>query len=158
MIIAFVVLGSVGVFFNGAAAVMFVYAAAGVGRFASRARAQRWLIGMTVIMVGLFVVSAIPLLYRVASFAFPLAFVWIVGHQVIEAVERERKAAQLRVDSACAERLARDALAEVRAAVSGWRHHALDVEFDAARDALAARRVRGCTPQAGSPTPPMCGC
>jgi two-component system sensor histidine kinase DesK len=39
------------------------------------------------------------------------------------------------------EQLARDALTEVRAAVSGWRHHALDTEIDVARDVLTAAGV-----------------
>jgi two-component system, NarL family, sensor histidine kinase DesK len=39
------------------------------------------------------------------------------------------------------ERLARGALTEVRAAVSGWRHHALDTEIDIARAALTAAGV-----------------
>ena len=39
------------------------------------------------------------------------------------------------------EQLARDALTEVRAAVSGWRHHALDTEIDIAHDALTAAGV-----------------
>lgn len=39
------------------------------------------------------------------------------------------------------EEIARDALSEVRSAVSGWRHHALDTEIDAARAALAAADV-----------------
>lgn len=39
------------------------------------------------------------------------------------------------------EELARGALDEVRSTVSGWRHHALDVEIDAARAALAAADV-----------------
>jgi two-component system sensor histidine kinase DesK len=39
------------------------------------------------------------------------------------------------------EQLARDALTEVRAAVSGWRHHALDTEIDIARDVLTAAGV-----------------
>ncbi|MET7395412.1 histidine kinase [Dactylosporangium sp. NPDC005572] len=39
------------------------------------------------------------------------------------------------------EQLARDALTEVRAAVSGWRHHALDTEIDFARDVLTAAGV-----------------
>jgi len=39
------------------------------------------------------------------------------------------------------EQLARDALTEVRAAVSGWRHYALDTEIDIARDVLTAAGV-----------------
>lgn len=193
VIAAFVVVASIGVFFNGGAAVLFVYAAALAGRFASRTRAHRWMIGMTVIMLGLFAVSPIPLLYRVSSFALPVAFVWIIGHQVILDIERQRESARLRIDNARIERLAtlgereriardlhdlighsltgvvvraqlirrltesdparaareaeaveqiaRDALTEVREAVSGWRHHALDVEIDAARAALTAAGV-----------------
>ena len=41
-------------------------------------------------------------------------------------------------EAADVERLARDALTEVRSAVSGWRHHALDTEIDIARDVLTA--------------------
>lgn len=191
--VAFAVLGTVGVWFNGGASVFFVFAAANAGTFTPRSRARRWLVGLTGVLVVLILLSPLPLLYRFASFAFPLAFVWIVGHQVIDAVERERDAARLRVDNARVERLttlsereriardlhdllghtltgivvraqlierladadparaareasdieqlARDALAEVRATVSGWRHHALDAEVDAARDALAAAGV-----------------
>lgn len=39
------------------------------------------------------------------------------------------------------EDIARDALSQVRSAVSGWRHHALDAELDAARGALTAAGV-----------------
>ena len=44
-------------------------------------------------------------------------------------------------EAADVERLARDALTEVRSAVSGWRHHALDTEIDVARDVLTAAGV-----------------
>lgn len=191
--VAFGVLGAIGVWFNGGAAVFFVYAAANAGTFAPRSRAQRWLAGLTGVLVVLIVVSPIPMPYRIAAFAFPLAFVWIVGYQVMQDAERDREAARLRVDNARIERLAtlgereriardlhdllghtltgivvraqliervatrdpsraareasdieqmaRDALTEVRATVSGWRHHALDTELDAARNALGAAGV-----------------
>jgi two-component system, NarL family, sensor histidine kinase DesK len=45
-------------------------------------------------------------------------------------------------EAADIEQIARGALAEVRSTVSGWRHHALDAELDAARAALAAAGVR----------------
>lgn len=188
--IAFAALGVVGVWFNGGASVFFVYAAATSGGLAPRERAQRWLFGLTATLIVLILLSPIPLLYRAASFAFPLAFVWIVGRQVIADHEREREAARLRIDNARIERLAtlgereriardlhdllghtltgilvraqlierlagadpdravaeageiermaRGALGEVRSTVSGWRHHALDAELDAARATLAA--------------------
>lgn len=44
-------------------------------------------------------------------------------------------------EAAGIEDLARDALSEVRSTVSGWRHHALDAEIDAARAALTAADV-----------------
>jgi two-component system sensor histidine kinase DesK len=49
--------------------------------------------------------------------------------------------ARAAAEAADVEQLARDALTEVRAAVSGWRHHALDTEIDIARDVLAAAGV-----------------
>ena len=49
--------------------------------------------------------------------------------------------ARAAAEAADVEQLARDALTEVRAAVSGWRHHALDTEIDFARDVLTAAGV-----------------
>lgn len=49
--------------------------------------------------------------------------------------------ARAAAEAADVEKLARNALTEVRAAVSGWRHHALDTEVDIARDVLAAAGV-----------------
>jgi len=49
--------------------------------------------------------------------------------------------ARAAAEAADVEQLARDALAEVRAAVSGWRHHALDSEILSARDVLGAAGV-----------------
>ena len=50
--------------------------------------------------------------------------------------------ARAAAEAADLEAIARDALAEVRAAVSGWRHHALDAEIDIARDVLTAAGVK----------------
>ncbi|WNB84636.1 sensor histidine kinase [Cellulomonas sp. ATA003] len=50
--------------------------------------------------------------------------------------------ARAAAEAAHVEQLARDALTEVRAAVSGWRHHALDTEIDIARDVLTAAGVQ----------------
>src|SRR5690606_40108827 len=64
----------------------------------------------------------------------------VVRAQLIRKVapsDPERAAAE----AADVERLARDALTEVRSAVSGWRHHALDTEIDVARDVLTAAGV-----------------
>ena len=49
--------------------------------------------------------------------------------------------ARAAAEAADVEQLARDALTEVRSAVSGWRHHALDTEIDIARDVLTAAGV-----------------
>lgn len=73
--LGFAALGVLGVWFNGGASVFFVYAAAASGGLAPRERAQRWLLGLTATLVVLILLSPIPLLYRAAAFAFPLAFV-----------------------------------------------------------------------------------
>jgi two-component system sensor histidine kinase DesK len=73
----------------------------------------------------------------------------LLGHTLTGIVVRAqliRKLAQSEparaaAEAADVEQLARGALTEVRAAVSGWRHHALDTELDGARDALAAAGV-----------------
>jgi two-component system sensor histidine kinase DesK len=73
----------------------------------------------------------------------------LLGHTLTGIVVRAqliRKVAPSDPERAAAEatdveHLARDALTEVRAAVSGWRHHALDTEIDIARDVLTAAGV-----------------
>ena len=64
----------------------------------------------------------------------------VVRAQLIRRVA-EADPARAVAEAADVERLARDALTEVRATVSGWRHHALDTEIDHARDVLAAAGV-----------------
>lgn len=49
--------------------------------------------------------------------------------------------ARAAAEAADVEQLAREALTEVRAAVSGWRHHALDTEIGIARDVLTVAGV-----------------
>jgi two-component system sensor histidine kinase DesK len=183
-------LGVATVWFNIAATVFLVYAAAFVAGAASRRTAHRWFIGLTVLLLLLASASAIPMPFRLAAFAAPILLVWLIGNSVMTDADNLREAARLRVDNvrierlaalgereriardlhdllghtltgivvraqlirkvtpsdparAAAEateveRLARDALTEVRAAVSGWRHHALDTEIDFARDVLTA--------------------
>lgn len=73
----------------------------------------------------------------------------LLGHTLTGIVVRAqliRKVAPSDPERAAAEatdveHLARDALTEVRAAVSGWRHHALETEIDIARDVLTAAGV-----------------
>lgn len=191
---AFVIAGAIAVWFNAGAAVFFVYAAALAGTFEPRARAQRWLLGLSGAVVALALTSPVPMPYRLLTFGFPLVLVWMIGNEVMADAERQREAARLRVDNARIERLAtlsereriardlhdllghsltgvlvraqlirrladtdpqraareaadieqiaRGALAEVRSTVSGWRHHALDAEVEAARAALAAADVK----------------
>lgn len=64
----------------------------------------------------------------------------VVRAQLIRKVA-ESDPARAATEAADVEQLARGALAEVRATVSGWRHHALDTEIDHARDVLAAAGV-----------------
>jgi two-component system sensor histidine kinase DesK len=193
VILAFAVLGTVGVWVNGGAAVFFVFAASYAGELTPRSRARRWLVGLTGVLLALTLLSSIPIPYRIVAFGPALAFVWIVGHQVMDALDRDREARHLRIDNARVERLAtlgereriardlhdllghtltgivvraeliqrvaasdpgraasaaadvetiaRDALSEVRSAVTGWRHHALDAEIDVACDVLTAAGV-----------------
>lgn len=187
------VLGGATVWFNTAATVFMVYAAAFVAGAASRRTAHRWFIGLTVLLVLLAAASPIPMPFRLAAFAAPVVLVWLIGNWSMTDVDNLREAARLRVDNVRIERLAtlgereriardlhdllghtltgivvraqlirkiapsdparaaneasdveqlaRDALTEVRAAVSGWRHYALDTEIDFARDVLTAAGV-----------------
>src|SRR5262245_20684631 len=185
------VLGVATVWFNSAATVFMVYAAAFVAGAASRRTAHRWFIGLTVLL--LLLAAASPMPFRLAAFAAPIVLVWLIGIWAMTDVDNSRESARLRVDNVRIERLAtlgereriardlhdllghtltgivvraqlirkvapsdparaaaeatdveqlaRDALTEVRAAVSGWRHHALDTEIDIARDVLTAAGV-----------------
>ena len=191
--IALVAVAVIAVWFNGGASVLFVYAAGFAGTFAPRERAQRWLVGLTVLLGASAAVSPIPLVYRVVAYTMPLILIWIVGNETMSEAERERETAALRVDNARIahlatmserERIARDlhdvlgqsltgivlraqlaqklvevdpkraieeaaaleetarlALAEVRAAVTGWRHVSLQQELVVAGEALAAAGV-----------------
>jgi two-component system sensor histidine kinase DesK len=186
-------LGAATVWFNTAATVFMVYAAAFVAGAASRRTAHRWFIGLTVLLVLLASASPIPMPFRLAAFVAPIVLVWLIGSSVMTDVENQRESARLRIENVRIERLAtlgereriardlhdllghtltgivvraqlirkvapsdparaaaeasdveqlaREALAEVRAAVSGWRHHALDTEIDIARDVLTAAGV-----------------
>ncbi|HSK97532.1 MAG TPA: histidine kinase [Euzebyales bacterium] len=64
----------------------------------------------------------------------------VVRAQLIRKVAPDDPA-RAAAEAADVERLARNALTEVRAAVSGWRHHALDTEIDHAREVLTAAGV-----------------
>ncbi|HSK98594.1 MAG TPA: sensor histidine kinase [Euzebyales bacterium] len=192
-IVALTAAGIVAVWFNAGAAVFFVYAAAFAGRLEPRTYAQRWILGLSGIVVVLALLSPVPMPYRLLTFGFPLVLVWMIGGEVMADAERQRESVRLRVDNQRIERLAtltereriardlhdllghsltgvlvraqlirrladsdpqrvvleaadieqiaRNALAEVRSTVSGWRQHALDAEIDAARAGLAAAGV-----------------
>lgn len=191
--VAFAVLGTAAVWVNPGASVFFVYAAAFASTFESQSHAQRWHLGLSVVLVVVALASPVPMPWRLLVFGFPLLFVWVIGGEVMTSVQQDREAARLRVDNAriehmatlgereriardmhdllghsltgivvraqlirrladsdpervareagTLEQIARDALAQVRSAVSGWRHHALDSEVEAARAALAAADV-----------------
>jgi len=188
-----VALGLIAVGFNAGASVLFVYAAAFAGASEPRRYAVRWLIGLTVLVGFLALVSPLPMPYRLVSMGPPLLFIWIIGALTMEETERERDAVRLRLDNARIEHLAtvaereriardlhdllghsltsvvvraqlaqrladadpgraaqeateiegiaRKALDEVRAAVSGWRQASLDAELDVAQTMLDAVNV-----------------
>ncbi|WP_199433222.1 sensor histidine kinase [Qaidamihabitans albus] len=70
----------------------------------------------------------------------------LLGHSLTAVVMRAQligvDPARARTEAAEIERTAREALTEVRAAVSGWRQASLDEELDAARTALVGAGVR----------------
>jgi two-component system sensor histidine kinase DesK len=190
---AFALLGVTMVWVNASASVFFIYAAGSAGTFASRARAYRWFIALTLALIVMLFVSPVPMPFRLMAFAFPIVLVWMIGFSVAEDAEQARESRRLRIDNARIERLAtlgereriardlhdllghtltgivvraqliqrvaasdpgraaseaadvetiaRDALSEVRSAVTGWRHHALDAEIDVACDVLTAAGV-----------------
>lgn len=91
---------------NSGASVLFVYAAAFAGSYLPRPAATRWLVGLTALTGVLATLSPVPLPYRVAAFAPPLIFIWVVGMASLGEAEREREAARLRVENARIEHLA----------------------------------------------------
>ena len=76
-------LGVATVWFNIAATVFLVYAAAFVAGAASRRTAHRWFIGLTVLLLLLASASAIPMPFRLAAFAAPILLVWLIGNSVM---------------------------------------------------------------------------
>jgi len=175
--------------FNSGASVLFVYAAGAAGRCENRTNAIRWFIGLTILLLGLSVVTPAPMPWRLFSVIPSLIFIWVVGLVCLEEGERSRVAAELRLrnariehlatinereriardlhdllghsltavvmraqligadpsravaEAAEIERTARDALAEVRNALTGWRQASLDREVETARGALACLDV-----------------
>ena len=98
-------LGTLATLFNVGASVLLVYAAAMAAQ-RDRRFLLRWLIGLSLLIACLAVVSPVPFPYRLWGVAPSLVFVWIVGFAAREQAERDREAERLRIDSARAEQLA----------------------------------------------------
>ena len=91
---------------NAGASVLFVYAAAFAGSYMPRREATRWLLGLTALLGAVAMLSTIPFPYRIAAYAPPLLFVWVIGIITMEEADRERESARLRVDNTRIEHLA----------------------------------------------------
>lgn len=98
-------LGAAATMVNIGGSVLFVFAAAMAGAY-ERRRAMRWLIGLTIGIVVLAGISLVPPPYSIWGVLPSLIFVWIVGVTVQEDAERQREAAQLRIDNVRIEHLA----------------------------------------------------
>lgn len=92
--------------FNAGMAVLFVYAAATAGISESRRVALRWFIGLTMLVGLLGLVSSVPMPWRLWGVIPPLLFIWVIGLIMLEEVERERAATELRQRNARIEHLA----------------------------------------------------
>lgn len=101
-----VVLGIAAVPFNSGATVLFVYAAAFAAETQSRRATIRWLGALTLLIVALSLVSAVPMPWRLFSFVPAGIFVWVVGVTVLKDAEERRAARGLRVENARIEHLA----------------------------------------------------
>jgi two-component system sensor histidine kinase DesK len=100
------VLGALLTPFNSGAAVLFVYAAASAGVSESRRSALRWLLGLSILVSFMMVVSPVPMPWRLVGLLPSLLFLWIVGTMQIGQAERERAETELRIRNARIEHLA----------------------------------------------------
>ena len=101
-----VALGIAAVPFNSGATVLFVYAAAFAAETQSRRATIRWLGALTLLIVALALVSAVPMPWRLFSFVPAGIFVWVVGVTVLKDAEERLAARGLRVENARIEHLA----------------------------------------------------
>ena len=94
------VLGVVVLSFNTGGGVFLIYAAAAAASHRERPRAMRWLVGLSLLIALLALVSPAPVLFRLLSFLPVLLFIWVVGMACMDDRERDVEAARLRVDNA----------------------------------------------------------
>lgn len=100
------VLGAVLTPFNTGMAVLFVYVAAAVGVTEQRSVALRAYGGLTLLIAAFTVVSTVPMPWRIWPLLPNVLLIWVIGLIQLEAAERERDAADLRVRNAHIEHLA----------------------------------------------------
>jgi two-component system, NarL family, sensor histidine kinase DesK len=75
---------------NGGANVLLVYAAAFAGSWVSRPQAIRWFAGLTVLVVGLALVSPIEMPWRLFTFVPTLVLIWTIGTITLTHAEEAR--------------------------------------------------------------------
>jgi two-component system, NarL family, sensor histidine kinase DesK len=92
--------------FNGGAGVLVVFAAAFVASQAPRHETVRWLVGMTVLLLGFAVAADLPVTFAAISYGPSAVFVWVVGLAAHGDAERLREASALRVENARVRHLA----------------------------------------------------
>lgn len=109
-LVATIVLATAASMVNIGAAVLFVYAAAmAAGDADDGPDAWRWLVGLSLLMGLIAIVSPVEYPYRVWALAPSFVFSWIIGLQVRGEVERDREAQRLRIDNVRVEQLATSA-------------------------------------------------
>lgn len=86
--------------FNGGATVLFIYAAAFAGSFATRRIALRWFAGLSLLTIALGAVSPVPLPFALFVFAAPIFFIWVVGLSCLDEAGRREESRRLRIDNA----------------------------------------------------------
>lgn len=104
-LICTVVLGVAATVVNVGGSVLFVYAGVMAAYLYGR-RGLHWLVGLSLLMGLLAVVSFVPHPYRLLGILPSFAFLWIIGLQEQDAAERERDAERLRIDNVRIEQLA----------------------------------------------------
>ncbi|GAA1941030.1 sensor histidine kinase [Kitasatospora viridis] len=88
-IVPMAVIGALATPFNGAASVLFIYAAAAAANTLPWQVARRWLAGLTVLDCATALLSQVPVPYRLLGFASAFVMIWVVG--LLELRQRDRR-------------------------------------------------------------------
>jgi two-component system sensor histidine kinase DesK len=76
--------------FNAGGALLLVYAGSLAGAYRPRAVAMRWLVGLTVLLAALALVSYLPMPWRLWAFAPPAVLIWVIGLLNVEGTAEDR--------------------------------------------------------------------